>query len=1005
MASIHETAYPRLNPNPRPADLEAIFTPTLEELDLTQRVARTEGSRLGFLITLKVFQRLGQPACIRDVPPAITEHILRCLGFLFIPTTLATYDASSTRTEHLKLIRAFLGIRPFNLGGEAIATTAMTNAAQTKEDLRDLINVALEELARQRFELPGFTTLLKEAQRVRAQVNSSLQQRVHGALQPEECQKLWALLVTPGRVKGHTQWQDVKREPGKASLQNLKLLVAHHAWLLEQCPTVDLTQLLPDAKRRQFATEAEALDAQAMKDLEVDKRFALAAVLVITKTASVLDDLGNLFIKRLSSIQQSAKDALERHHLEQRQRVDALIRTLGNVVTAYQTTGSMKQRLESISSAFGEEPSVLLERCEQHLSLSGNNFLPFLWQYYVSHRAVLFDLARNLCFRATSADTSTLNALRFIVEHHHRRSDTLEVNGAFDVHALLTDKWWPLVVGHPPSKQPIASVYRKHLEICVFICLWQDLKAGDVCIEGSLEFADYREQLVDDTELDALLPQFAEEVGLPVDPDEFIAHLKTKLDSAARAADDALPGNDTVRLDGGRPVVKPLKAKPLPSDAAWLDKEFELRLGVTPILDAVADVENLLNTTRFFGPLSGFEGKLPNARERYLTAAFCYGCQLGPAETARAVEGVNADAISWVNKHHITGEDLDNATTLVVNAYNKFALPRFWGSGRTVSADGMKWDVYEQNLLSEYHIRYGGYGGMGYYHVSDTYIALFSRFVPCGVYEGIYILDPVFENKSDLQPDTIHSDTHGQSEAVHGLAQLLSIEVLSRINNWAELTFYRPDTNSRYAHIDALFTDVIDWDLLRVHVRDLLRIAVSIRNGRISASTVLKRLSSYSRKNSVYLAFRELGRAVRTAFLLRYMTDVELRSSIQGAMNKSEQFNEFLKWVAFGAEKLESNDREVQQKMVKYNQLVANMLIFHTVLGYTRVLKELSTEGYLVREAVLERLSPYRTEHLNRRGKYRLDLSRVPPEPDYAFEFGVGRRSKARVKGGSHESR
>jgi hypothetical protein len=25
-----------------------------------------------------------------------------------------------------------------------------------------------------------------------------------------------------------------------------------------------------------------------------------------------------------------------------------------------------------------------------------------------------------------------------------------------------------------------------------------------------------------------------------------------------------------------------------------------------------------------------------------------------------------------------------------------------------------------KNLLSEYHIRYGGYGGIGYYHVSDS---------------------------------------------------------------------------------------------------------------------------------------------------------------------------------------------------------------------------------------------------------------------------------------------
>jgi len=41
--------------------------------------------------------------------------------------------------------------------------------------------------------------------------------------------------------------------------------------------------------------------------------------------------------------------------------------------------------------------------------------------------------------------------------------------------------------------------------------------------------------------------------------------------------------------------------------------------------------------------------------------------------------------------------------------------------------------------LAEYHIRYGSWGGIGYYHVSDRYIAPFSRFILCGVWEGSYI--------------------------------------------------------------------------------------------------------------------------------------------------------------------------------------------------------------------------------------------------------------------------
>jgi TnpA family transposase len=60
---------------------------------------------------------------------------------------------------------------------------------------------------------------------------------------------------------------------------------------------------------------------------------------------------------------------------------------------------------------------------------------------------------------------------------------------------------------------------------------------------------------------------------------------------------------------------------------------------------------------------------------------------------------------------------------------------------------------------------------------------------------------------------------------------------------------------------------------------DMLRVALSIKAGRISASTILRRLGTYSRKNRLYQAFCELGRVIRSGFLLRYISDKELRSA------------------------------------------------------------------------------------------------------------------------------
>src|SRR3546814_20239664 len=102
---------------------------------------------------------------------------------------------------------------------------------------------------------------------------------------------------------------------------------------------------------------------------------------------------------------------------------------------------------------------------------------------------------------------------------------------------------------------------------------------------------------------------------------------------------------------------------------------------------------------------------------RVITTLFCYGCNLGPTQTARSVKGFSRRQISWLNLKYVTDETLDKTIVEVINLYNQFELPGYWGSGKSASAAGTKWRVYEKHLLSDYHIRYGAYGGIGNYHV------------------------------------------------------------------------------------------------------------------------------------------------------------------------------------------------------------------------------------------------------------------------------------------------
>ena len=80
MPAIHETAYPRLKEAVTPTDLAEVNTPTIEEHALVISTSPRREARLGFLVLLKTFQRLGDFVLVGDVPTPIVRPIARCLG-------------------------------------------------------------------------------------------------------------------------------------------------------------------------------------------------------------------------------------------------------------------------------------------------------------------------------------------------------------------------------------------------------------------------------------------------------------------------------------------------------------------------------------------------------------------------------------------------------------------------------------------------------------------------------------------------------------------------------------------------------------------------------------------------------------------------------------------------------------------------------------------------------------------------------------------------------------
>ena len=148
------------------------------------------------------------------------------------------------------------------------------------------------------------------------------------------------------------------------------------------------------------------------------------------------------------------------------------------------------------------------------------------------------------------------------------------------------------------------------------------------------------------------------------------------------------------------------------------------------VLDVLWDTNEESHWTRHFGPISGSDPKLSNPAERYVITSFAYGTNMGATQLAKHMRGIVTEhEITFANRRHITSEKLEAAKTDLINRYHLYDLPKCWGDETIAAADGTQIELYENNLLSSYHIRYGSYGGIAYHVVSSLYIALYSHFL------------------------------------------------------------------------------------------------------------------------------------------------------------------------------------------------------------------------------------------------------------------------------------
>lgn len=710
MPRIDETAYRQLKAEPTERELRELYTPTLDECHLARQHTTGKPALVAFLILLKTFQHLGYVVALSSVPMDIVSHIAKQMECQVTGQDLITYDLSGTRRRHLQVIRSHLQIVAEGSAMREAMEQAMREACESKDDVIDLINIAIEQLIRQRFELPAFSTLERAAKRIRAEVTSGLHAQITAALTPAEQEAIERLFLVDPET-GESTWQTLKVDPQNPTLAHFEALMVRANWLLALPISTTALSSVPDVKIQRFATEALSLDAHRMKDLQVRKRAALALSLVRVQRAQVLDDVAEMCCKRLLKIQHQGQEAFDLAQKAARERITRLVETLRDVTRAYEKEGTMTERMKAIDAVYHGDSAHILSDCEAQLALLANTSLPFLRTFVSRHRASLFRFLSTVTLRSPHQNKAMEETIQFLQANKHHTGKYLRT-AQVERHrgkpptiiplvdlSWMSDTWRRIVTGRPGRKPFPERVDRQHFEACVFTQILEDLKTGDLYIEGSDRYANTWAQGISWETYAKSVDAYGQMLGFPVDGPGFVAHLKTWLSKIAQETDQTFL-NARVTIEHGEPVIHKTPRKQPPAGLKRLEKLLVPKLNDAHLLDLMADAQHWLNWCKPFGPLSGFETKLEDAILRQMLTVFAYGTHMGPAQMARSFPDLHFRQLSWIHHEHMSEAKLDDAITRVINGYARFDLPRSWGSGKRASADGTKWEMYTHNLLA-----------------------------------------------------------------------------------------------------------------------------------------------------------------------------------------------------------------------------------------------------------------------------------------------------------------
>jgi len=945
-------------------------------------------TRLGFAVMLKGFQLEGQFPQPQTLPALVIAHIAKQVS---VPADLFLKYEWSARSAryHRAEIREFAGFREStDADAQALADWVQRTLAPEDHRMEHLRDAVLERCRQLRVEPPSpgrverlirsglhaFETqfFAETLQRLPPSTRSHLDRLL--AREDEEAPDGSDATGTP------SWWVKLRQDPGPVGIKSARAEIDK----LQALRGIGLPgDLFAGVARRVLDSYRQRATAERPVELRSHPEatgYTVVAAFCKLRAEEVTDNLVELLIHIIHKIGARAEKKVVTDLLEDFQQVtgktgmlyrlaeaaidnpDGVVREVLFPVVGEQTLKDLVREHKSTGSAYRTHVHI---RMRASYGRHYRQILPKLL-------AALEFASSNEVYRPVILGLEQLKRYADSSSRFYGADEDVPLNG------VVTGDWWDLVVKEDARGR--LRVERIAYEVCLLEALRDKLRCKEIWVAGAHRWRNPDEDLPQDFE--ANREGYYRLLCQPREAETFVGELRRRMTDALETLDRGMPKNRDVRiLDRGNGWISlsPLKAQPEPPNIIRLKAELARRWPMISLLDMAKETDLRVPFTPLFRSVLSRENlDRLTLQKRILLCVYALGTNTGIKRMAAGDHGETYDDLRYARRRFMQTDSCRAAIAEVVNGIFAARRVEIWGEGTTACAsDSKKFGAWDQNLMTEWHVRYGGPGIMIYWHVDKKAACIYSQLKRCSSSEAAAMIEGVLRHCTDMVVERAYVDSHGQSAVAFGFCHLLGFRLLPRLKAIHLQKLYRPQAGqpAAYHNLQPVLTRPINWELIVQEYDQMVKFATALRVGTAETETILRRFTRSNVKHPTYQALAETGNAERTVFLCEYLHLPPLRREVEEGLNVVENWNGTNDFIHFGrGGEFASNRLEDQELGALALHLLQSCLVYINTLMIQRILAEPEWRSALTPED-LRALTPLMFAHVTPYGRFRLDMN------------------------------